>query len=799
QGQPAQILVEAGSNGYLNGWIDFDGDGLLDTVNVTAIDGVPTVSTMNDILMVTGVHTFTIGVPDVPISSSVYSRFRFTSYDTNGALSYTGLAADGEVEDYVLMSLGNFVWHDNGSGSGVRNDGALNGSESGIPGVELELYRYDDLATPITTTTSDASGYYNFTGLTPYTYVVHIPASEFGSGEPLYGLLSSTGWGIPDSDLDQDVDENGVDNPIPAIGGISSLSVTLSLGDEPTSEDGDGNSNLTVDFGFYGGRIGDYVWLELVRDGEQNGLFESPIPGVVVDLYDSTTGAHLASDTTDGAGLYLFDDLPLNVTYTVQLSQVNFVPGGPLYPYTPTIFTVGPPATPITDSDGSPDAIFNGSGYAVTTTLTSVISEDLTLDFGFHAEPELELVKTVAPGIAARSMPFTYSIRIENTGQVTFTAMRLTDTLPSADFHYIGSSGDPADPDTIAEPLLVWNDLGVLPPGGSLTVSFAVTATPGITGTYWNTATVRVETTPGDVLTDTDNVPVDIHDPALEISKEILSLDRDGVAPDYVTFTIAITNIGPSVIDVLPLVDQYDPYYLSFHDAAPYPDSVNNSAGSLVWNDLTIPLGNLPPGDTFHIVTVFNIAHEINVTTTNVVTTTNAVDLYDNPVNEDEDDEDVPGVEDDDDVPTAIEVLYFRAVGEEASVRLEWATAAELDLTGFRLYRALTDDRGAAQPIAYIAATGPGSEYSHVDRDVTAGQVYWYWLVEEVSAGEPDTYGPAQGGAGIDSLPYHLYLPLVLSNAKGLIQKELTCRGEAPLHPYWSSLWAGLLPESRCM
>ncbi|RLC82016.1 MAG: hypothetical protein DRJ03_19580, partial [Chloroflexi bacterium] len=175
QGQPAQIRVEAGSNGYLNGWIDFDGDGALDTINVTAIDGTSVISTMNDISMTTGVHTFTIGVPDAPISSSVYSRFRFTSYDTNGALSYTGLAADGEVEDYVLMSLGNFVWHDNGSGSGVRNDGALNGSESGIPGVELELYRYDDLMTPIAATTTDAGGYYNFTGLTPYTYVVHIP------------------------------------------------------------------------------------------------------------------------------------------------------------------------------------------------------------------------------------------------------------------------------------------------------------------------------------------------------------------------------------------------------------------------------------------------------------------------------------------------------------------------------------------------------------------------------------------------------------------------------------------------
>ena len=560
-----------------------------------------------------------------------------------------------------------------------------------------------------------------------------------------------------------------------------------------------------MDFGFYGGRIGDYVWLELVRDGEQGTLFENPIPGVVVDLYDSATGAYLTSDTTDSSGLYLFDDLGLNVTYTVQLSQINFAPGGALYPYTPTIFMAGS-ATPATDSDGSPDVLFGGFGYAVTTTLTSVISEDLTLDFGFYAEPDLELVKTVAPGAAARNMPFTYSIRIQNTGQVTFTAMRLTDTLPSADFHYIGSSGDPADADTIAEPLLVWNDLGILPPGGSLTVSFAVAATPGITGTYWNTATVRVETTPGDVLTATDSVPVDIRDPAVLINKEILGIDRDGVAPDYVTFTIAITNVGPSVIDQLPMVDQYDPYYLSFEDATPYPDSVNDSAGRLVWNDLTVSLGNLSPGDSFHVTTVFNIAHEINVTTTNVVTVSDVVDLYENPANDDDDEEEIGGEEDDDGVPTAIEIVYFRAVGEEASVRLEWATAAELNLEGFHVYRAQNSSFDDAQSIGYVPATGPGSTYSYVDRDVTEGQPYWYWLVEEVSVGEPDIYGPVQGGVGIDSLPNHLYLPLVLSNVEGLIQRGQEEQSAVPA-PHWAdwllrrwlSLWVELLPESRRM
>jgi uncharacterized repeat protein (TIGR01451 family) len=122
--------------------------------------------------------------------------------------------------------------------------------------------------------------------------------------------------------------------------------------------------------------------------------------------------------------------------------------------------------------------------------------------------PGLELTKDVVPGEAVRNMPFTYTIRITNTGQVTFDPLVLTDTLPT-DFHYVVGSGDPSDPNVIAEPRLVWQNLGPLAPGESITVTFAVTATPGVTGTYWNVALVGGEY-PGGVLTDTDDAPVAI-------------------------------------------------------------------------------------------------------------------------------------------------------------------------------------------------------------------------------------------------------------------------------------------------
>jgi len=668
------------------------------------------------------------------------------------------------------------------------------------------------------------------------------------------------------------------------------------------------------------GSIGDYVWLDLNQDGRQ-GAGETPIPGVIVDLYDSGSGAHLGSDITDASGLYQFDDLPLEVGYTVQLSQANFLPGGALHSYTPTLYLGGTPFDN-TDSNANPGALFNGSGYAVSTTLTFAAVDDLTLDFGFfstfslgdmvwhdwnnngvyepglgesgvddvtvelyragdvpsttlplsstvtsgggrflftnldqggyflhippgefasgqeledfessvptepnpntdqnedvdengfpvsggaaatagvssgvvtltvNGEPlgddvalidltpdadsnltvdfgfflpsDLELVKTVTPDAAAPNQPVTYTLHVTNDGLAILTPLVLTDTLP-AGFSYVTGSGDPADPDTVAEPLLVWDDLGPLEPGQGLTVTFVVTAAPGLSGTRVNTATAAGHHL-GGVLTRTDSVPLQVLTPALAVDKEIIAIDRDILYPNFVTCTIVISNAGPSALDLLPLVDDYNPFYLSFERATPAPDAVDSLNGLLAWNDLTgVPNGfdrNLSPSGSFIITTVFRVAHDIDVTTTNFATVTNAVDIYGNPANEDEDlvyiwIEGNPGI------PTPVEVISFTATTEEGQVRLAWTTAAELGITHFHIYRASGSDFAAAEIIATVPASGPDSSYVYEDRDVTWGQ-YWYWLVEEVSSGNPDTYGPAQAGVGIDMLSYHLYLPLVV-------------------------------------
>jgi hypothetical protein len=366
-------------------------------------------------------------------------------------------------------------------------------------------------------------------------------------------------------------------------------------------------------------------------------------------------------------------------------------------------------------------------------------------------------------------MPFTYTIRITNTGQVTFDPLVLTDTLPS-EFHYVQNSGVPTDPDVVAEPMLVWQNLGPLDPGVNITVTFQVTATPGITGTYVNVALVSGEY-PGGVITDTDDAPVAIVDPAVVLDKRLVGFDQDPWAPNYVTFTIVITNVGVSTIDVLPLLDQYDPYYLSFVWADPMPDEPEDD-GIVTWYDLTVAgthgFGqDLPPGESFLVTTVFSVVHEI-MSTINTAIVSDTQDIYGNPANDDEDDEEVVGV------PTAVELLYFRATPLPGAVLLEWETAVEIDNYGFLLLRSASDrlddapywTRYNAEEIAFVPAAGhgrgSGATYSFKDDTMPAGIAYTYWLVDVDTSGRRTVHEPVVVTALPDSgLPYGVYLPLI--------------------------------------
>ena len=411
----------------LYAWLDLNGNGSFnDPGEFVASSPIVASATPTNVVL-----NFPVVPASIVDDTTTFLRLRVTS-DVLTATDFEGYASNGEVEDHAinflsLLSIGNLVWMDNGSGvGGVANDGIKQASESGIGGVDLELYTVGEIPgvdTPVQTTTTAADGTYVFSGLQADTYFVHIPASEFTLGQPLFGTVSSLGQGAADNTSDDNVAEDGDDLESD---GVSSLLYVLTADNEPTGEAGfvgtassssdDNNANFTVDFAFYQPvSIGSYVWEDVNLDGLQGpSVVEPPIAGAVIQLMvDSGGGTFVAARDTDNVlvpaattladGLYEFDNLPPGdyrvlvtppigyVASPVQDTAVNSdtTPADELDSniatepspgvYQSATFTLSSLGEPV-ESDTAAGDIQDGAASSLSDT-----SGNMTVDFGFAA------------------------------------------------------------------------------------------------------------------------------------------------------------------------------------------------------------------------------------------------------------------------------------------------------------------------------------------------------------------------------------------------------------------------------
>lgn len=110
-GGTAEVSIEVSAAGTLNAWIDFAGDGIFD---------MTTDQIFTDVTLVAGTHHLTFAIPALTDGADqTYARFRFSS---DKGLTPTGLASDGEVEDYVVSILRD-----------LDNDGVLDAIEAAAP------------------------------------------------------------------------------------------------------------------------------------------------------------------------------------------------------------------------------------------------------------------------------------------------------------------------------------------------------------------------------------------------------------------------------------------------------------------------------------------------------------------------------------------------------------------------------------------------------------------------------------------------------------------------------------------
>ena len=152
---------------------------------------------------------------------------------------------------FERLTLGNTIWHDS------NEDGVIDSGEPGMSGVVVYLLdgNGDPVLHPVTnqpiSTTTNSSGFYQFTNLYPGNYRVLVGPENFQVGGILEGAWSSPGAADPNNN--SDIDDNGLDEVEPWNMGIMSDPVRLDYHQEPDNNDDtddNDNTNLTVDMGF---------------------------------------------------------------------------------------------------------------------------------------------------------------------------------------------------------------------------------------------------------------------------------------------------------------------------------------------------------------------------------------------------------------------------------------------------------------------------------------------------------------------------------------------------------------------
>lgn len=445
------------------------------------------------------------GFGDVLIPSMHHSPNKL-NFD-NAVLTYTCTSP---------ASIGDKVWEDTNK-NGIQDSG-----ENGIANVTVKLFDCNNNL--IATTTTNSSGNYSFTNLTPGDYYVQFIA-------PSGYTLTAKDQGTDDT-KDSDAD---------ATTG-KTICTTLSAGE----------NDLTWDAGMYPdckNKIGNFVW----HDKNVNGIQESGEPGlagVLVELLQGTSV--ISSTTTDTNGKYEFTNLP-NGTYSVRIASSNYLSGGVLYSTSQTKWYATKKNQGIDDTKDS-DANKNES---VSVTLNC--NDDITIDFGFY-KTCIKLTKTADKQTAEPGNVINYTLTTENCGDVQFHGgVDLIDAMLGINMNF------------------------VLNPGETKVVTKAYTVKDTDCGNLVNNASATGHPVDGSAnVVDNATFIVVINCQQKSDLKVEKTVDNSNPnCNDFVNYTIKVTNLGPNtaanvvVNDLLPAGLIFDSYTAS-------QGTYNNTTG--VWS-----------------------------------------------------------------------------------------------------------------------------------------------------------------------------------------------------------------------
>lgn len=370
--------------------------------------------------------------------------------------------------------------------------------------------------------------------------------------------------------------------------------------------------------------LGDRVWLDADNSGTLDGG-EAGIDGVTVNLYsdDDGNGAFtpnvdtlIGTTTTDGGGIYLFDEL-LPGEYLVQIDPANFDAGGPLENL---VSSTG--NDPVPDPDDDVDDDDNGaplSGQGIVTLAVTLEAgqepagnNNPTVDFGLAEQADLSITKSDSPDPAGVGESITYTLVVTNNGPGTATGVTVTDTLPDGVTFAsaTASQGSFADSDGI-----VTFDVGQLADGATANLTIEVSVDDDTIGTITNSAEVsgdQIDPDPG------NNSAQETTDITPRVDLQIVKSDDPDpvVAGETLTYSLTVTNSGPSDATAVTVTDTL-PSGVTFDSAMSSQGTFSNSNGTI-----TFEVGNLARDASAELTVVVTVDPDFRGTLTNSATAT---------------------------------------------------------------------------------------------------------------------------------------------------------------------------------
>ncbi len=662
-------------------------------------------------------------------------------------ITYTYPQAAQADWDIGLMhpgTIGNRIWND------VNANGLQDAGEAGIPGVLVNLLQNSSV---ISSTVTDALGYYHFFGLPDGTYDVQIDASNFSAALAGY-VLSPQDEGydtMPDLHLGR--------FPVNTAAQASEM-VNRTIAYETSSPSGNwqkrvlfvaDNTDAAGNFYHHSDEVADYIW-PYPSDSQKFYYLDNyaSASALKTDLMNAIDGGAVfvtynghSSKRTWGDGFFDRADIsglnnsifPIFLPMTCLEGQyinpgfdslgetaVRTIGRGAVVSFSPTGLGVA------TGHQFLYNAFFEGvvSGESMVGPLTTLAKKalyeshstfrDLLDTYVLFGDPALAaqlpdgdvgIVKDVQPGlIFAPGDPITYTLHYSNTGILTATNTIITDTLPVEIINPVVSANPPLSPHPGSSDS--W-DAGDLIPGAGGVITITGTVDPSISQARQVVNTALIDTTAADnnPANNWSSVTISIEIPGQPVNLGgVTWYDINGNTVQDAAETLMVPNVPITVTDL-----STSAVYTSL------------SAGDGTWAVNGVPAG------TFSVQA--GLPYGLARTTPDTINVTLLPGETNNTL-------DFGYI-----IPTAVGLADLSASHTDAGILVQWTTVSEQDHAGFVVWRS-AEAAQHGKPVSELlpAHNDPaGSSYQYLDRTVRDG-AWFYWLEAVDSAGTSAWFGP---------------------------------------------------------